>query len=494
MDEACWFEAIQEEIHEFDRLQLWELVLKPNYVMIIALKYIYKVKLDEYGDVLKNKAWLVAKGYRQEEGINFEESFALVAWIEVIRIFIENAPSKNMIIYQMDVKTAFLNDELKEEAYSVNPRALLIQITPHTDEFKILDINDGENVIFLRITDTPMVDRSKLDEDSLRIPVYQTWFRGMVGSLMYLTASRTDLGSVQFLGDKLVSWLSKKQNSTAVITTKAKYIACGHNHKGISKRAVWISILAIDLSPPKQISSTIQEPVFTATTETTTTLSPPPPQQQSTTYHALTSCVSVLETMFESGSYKSHPEHKALHKALEVLMDRNNQEALNETLTTSHSEDIGAAHLPKIKTRPDWLKLMLEEDRLETPEPDWAVLSNDLPESENRLIDLVSPEGHRVVPSVRKPLPLGGDKDRRHALLISKLKAAYYQDFRLKEFISSLWIESEREYDVSATYGISHWWFKRKEFYITRHSAPFDRRAVRSHIKILSVISLKTFS
>nr|GEV21025.1 retrovirus-related Pol polyprotein from transposon TNT 1-94 [Tanacetum cinerariifolium] len=77
--------------------------------------WIYKVKLDEYGDVLKNKARLVAKGYRQEEGINFEESLALVGHIEAIRIFITNPASKNMTIYQMDVKTTFLNDELKEE-------------------------------------------------------------------------------------------------------------------------------------------------------------------------------------------------------------------------------------------------------------------------------------------------------------------------------------------------------------------------------------------
>nr|GEU37519.1 retrovirus-related Pol polyprotein from transposon TNT 1-94 [Tanacetum cinerariifolium] len=64
----------------------------------IALKWIYKVKIDEYGDVLKNKALLVAKGYRQEEGIDFEESFASVARIEAIRIYIANATSKNMII------------------------------------------------------------------------------------------------------------------------------------------------------------------------------------------------------------------------------------------------------------------------------------------------------------------------------------------------------------------------------------------------------------
>ncbi|GJU45943.1 retrovirus-related pol polyprotein from transposon TNT 1-94 [Tanacetum coccineum] len=77
--EDCWFQAMQDEIHEFDRLDVWELVPPPDCAMIIALKWIYKVKLDEYGDVLKNKARLVAKGYRQEEGLDFEESFTPVA-------------------------------------------------------------------------------------------------------------------------------------------------------------------------------------------------------------------------------------------------------------------------------------------------------------------------------------------------------------------------------------------------------------------------------
>ncbi|GKB90719.1 retrovirus-related pol polyprotein from transposon TNT 1-94 [Tanacetum coccineum] len=94
-------------------------------VMIIALKWIYKVKLDEYGDVLKNKARLVAKGYRQEERIDFEESFASVARIEAIRIFIANAASKSITIYQMDVKTTFLNGELKEEVYVCQPKGFI---------------------------------------------------------------------------------------------------------------------------------------------------------------------------------------------------------------------------------------------------------------------------------------------------------------------------------------------------------------------------------
>ncbi|GJY36458.1 hypothetical protein Tco_0421836 [Tanacetum coccineum] len=105
-----------------------------------------------------------------------------------------------------------------------------------------------------------------------------------------------------------------------------------------------------------------------------------------------------------------------------------------------------------------------------------------------------SSNGHRVVPNVSKPLPLGGSKEMRNALSISKLKAANYPDFGLEKLVPSLWIESEREYDISAAHGISHWWFKRKEFYINRHSAPSNRRAVRFHMRILSVVSLKTIS
>ncbi|GKB62096.1 retrovirus-related pol polyprotein from transposon TNT 1-94, partial [Tanacetum coccineum] len=82
--------------------------------MVITLKWIYKVKLDELGGILKNKARLVDRGYRQEEGIDFEESFALVARLEAIRIFLAFAAHMNMVVYQMDVKTArFLKDSPK---------------------------------------------------------------------------------------------------------------------------------------------------------------------------------------------------------------------------------------------------------------------------------------------------------------------------------------------------------------------------------------------
>nr|GEW43201.1 retrovirus-related Pol polyprotein from transposon TNT 1-94 [Tanacetum cinerariifolium] len=103
----------------------YELVPQPDCIIIIALKWIYKVKLDEYGDVLKNKARLVAKGYRQEEGIDFEESFDLVVCIEAIRIFNANVAGKNTTIYQMNVKTTFLKGELKEEVYVCQPEGFV---------------------------------------------------------------------------------------------------------------------------------------------------------------------------------------------------------------------------------------------------------------------------------------------------------------------------------------------------------------------------------
>ncbi|GJW54928.1 retrovirus-related pol polyprotein from transposon TNT 1-94 [Tanacetum coccineum] len=91
LEHSCWIEAMQEEIHEFERLDVWILVPCPDNILIIPLKWIFKIKLDEYGDVLKNKARLVAKGYRQEAGIDFEESFAPVARLEAIRLFIAHA-------------------------------------------------------------------------------------------------------------------------------------------------------------------------------------------------------------------------------------------------------------------------------------------------------------------------------------------------------------------------------------------------------------------
>nr|GEV17650.1 retrovirus-related Pol polyprotein from transposon TNT 1-94 [Tanacetum cinerariifolium] len=106
------------------------LIIYQDKVMLIKLKLIYKVKTEEFGRVLKNKARLVARGFRQEEGINFEESFAPVSRIEAIRIFVANAANKNMTIFQMDIKTEFLNGELKEEVYVSQQEEFVNQDNP----------------------------------------------------------------------------------------------------------------------------------------------------------------------------------------------------------------------------------------------------------------------------------------------------------------------------------------------------------------------------
>ncbi|GJZ51401.1 retrovirus-related pol polyprotein from transposon TNT 1-94 [Tanacetum coccineum] len=110
-------ESMQDELNQFKRLDVWELVECPIGRNIIAVKWIWKNKTDAENMVIRNKSRLVAKGYRQEEGINFEESFAPVARLEAVRIFVAYAAHQNFPIYQMDVKTTFLNGPLKEKVF-----------------------------------------------------------------------------------------------------------------------------------------------------------------------------------------------------------------------------------------------------------------------------------------------------------------------------------------------------------------------------------------
>ncbi|GKB23999.1 retrovirus-related pol polyprotein from transposon TNT 1-94 [Tanacetum coccineum] len=223
----------------------------------------------------------------QEEGIYLEESFAPVARIESIRIFIVNATNKNMTIYQMDVKTAFLNDELREVVYVSQPKGFVDQDNPT----HVYRLKKKYGMLSTDPVDTSIVDKSKLDADLQGTPVDPSNYWGMIGSLMFLTSSRPDLvfavcmcaryqakltvkhlhavkrifrypnrtinmglyyskdtgitltayadadhaecqdtrrntsGSAQFLGDKLFSWSSKKQVSTAISSIEAEYIA-----------------------------------------------------------------------------------------------------------------------------------------------------------------------------------------------------------------------------------------------------------------------------
>ena len=112
---------MQEELNQFERNEVWELVPRPNDQSVIGTKWVYRNKMDENGIIIRNKARLVAQGYNQQEGIDYEETFAPVARLEAIRMLLAFACHKNFILYQMDVKSAFSNGFINEEVYVEQP-------------------------------------------------------------------------------------------------------------------------------------------------------------------------------------------------------------------------------------------------------------------------------------------------------------------------------------------------------------------------------------
>nr|GEX49155.1 retrovirus-related Pol polyprotein from transposon TNT 1-94 [Tanacetum cinerariifolium] len=125
LTDPAWIESMQEELDQFIRLDVWELVLSPDGIKPLTLKWLFKNKHDEENTVIRNKTRLVVRGYRQEEGINFGESFAPVARMEAIRIFLAYATHKGFTVYYMDVKTAFLHGSLKEDVYVCQPEVFI---------------------------------------------------------------------------------------------------------------------------------------------------------------------------------------------------------------------------------------------------------------------------------------------------------------------------------------------------------------------------------
>ncbi|KAJ9561128.1 hypothetical protein OSB04_006288 [Centaurea solstitialis] len=297
--DPAWVSAMQEELAEFIRNNVWLLVPRPRKRTIIGSKWTFRNKLDEIGTIIRNKARLVAQGYRQKEGIDYDETFAPVARLKAIRLFLAFAAHMNFKVYQMDIKNAFLNGKLNEEVYVAQPpgfvdpkfpdhvyklnkalyglkqaprawydtlstfllskcfvrgkidstlflkkypkHILLVQIyvddiifgstNPKLcekfellmkSEYKMsmmgeltfflgLQIKQSEKGIFINqgkyvhemlkkfdLTSctpmkTPMAPPLSLDKDSKGKPVDVTLYRGMIGSLLYLTASRPDI-------------------------------------------------------------------------------------------------------------------------------------------------------------------------------------------------------------------------------------------------------------------------------------------------------------
>ncbi|GJY70600.1 retrovirus-related pol polyprotein from transposon TNT 1-94 [Tanacetum coccineum] len=247
LTQSCWIEVMQEELHEFECPEVWELVPRPD----------------------------------KEEGIDFKESFAPVARQEAFRIFLAFTAHMNMIVYQMDVKTAprawydLLLSFLLSQGFSKGMVDPTLFINRKDNVFQIQDVKDGQNIIFSKsprgiflnqsryaleslkkygmescdLVDTPMVEKSELDKDTQGKVVDPTHYHGMVDTLMYLTYSRPDLdsaialiafadadhagfqdarrstsGSMQLLRDRLVSW---KHNRTSDITSLKNELTVG---------------------------------------------------------------------------------------------------------------------------------------------------------------------------------------------------------------------------------------------------------------------------
>ncbi|GJY16986.1 putative ribonuclease H-like domain-containing protein [Tanacetum coccineum] len=121
LKDSSWIEAMLDKLLQFKLQKVWTLVDLPNGKRAIGTKWVYKNKKDERGIVIKNKARLVAQGYTQEEGIDYDEVFAPVARIEAIRLFLAYASFKDFVVYQMDVKSAFLYGKIEEEVYVCQP-------------------------------------------------------------------------------------------------------------------------------------------------------------------------------------------------------------------------------------------------------------------------------------------------------------------------------------------------------------------------------------
>ncbi|GKC91402.1 retrovirus-related pol polyprotein from transposon TNT 1-94 [Tanacetum coccineum] len=228
---------ILDELHQFDRLQVWELVDKP-----------------------------FAKGYAQEEGIDFEESFAPVARLEAVQIFVAYTAHKSFPIYQMDVKTTFLNGPMKEEVYVAQLDGFVNPDHPEKVYHQRKALYGLKQTLRAWTSDPPIPTRyllSTMPNLSGKL-VDQINYRSMIGSLIYLTFSRPELvqagtinmglwypkdfgfeltafsnadhvrcidnrkstsRGIQFLTDKLARWMSKKQDYTAMSSTEAEYVA-----------------------------------------------------------------------------------------------------------------------------------------------------------------------------------------------------------------------------------------------------------------------------
>ncbi|GJY31706.1 putative ribonuclease H-like domain-containing protein [Tanacetum coccineum] len=287
-------EAMQDELLQFKLQKVWTLVDLPYGRRAIGTKWIYRNKKDERGIVVRNKARLVAQGYTQEKGIDYDEVFALVARIEAFRLFLAYASFKDIVVYQMDVKSAFLYGKIEGEVYVCQPpgfedpeftnrvykveKALYgLHQAPRACQDEYVDeILKKFGFSSVKTASTPMETSKPLMKDENAEDVDVHLYRLMIGSLMYLTSSRHDImfvglwypkdspfdleaytdsdyagasldrksttGSCQFLRSRLILWQCKKQTIVANSTTEAEYVAASN----CCGQVIWIQNQLLD--------------------------------------------------------------------------------------------------------------------------------------------------------------------------------------------------------------------------------------------------------
>nr|GEX41504.1 hypothetical protein [Tanacetum cinerariifolium] len=282
-------EAMQEEIHQFERLGVWVLVGKLARKNVIGIKWLWKNKRDEENIVISNKARFVAKGYKHEKGIDFEDSFSPIACLEYVRMCFLYVTHKSIPMYQMDVKIMFLNRPLKEELYVRQPHEFInlnypdnvyllkkalygLKQAPRawydelsnflvikgfskgTINLTLFTIRHGEDILLVQIYVDDIFFRLQIYQSSRSIFISQSKYaleilkkHGMdacdsigtpIGFSPKLDADLSDIdntscldtckstsGGILFLGDKRVSWSSKKQDCTAISITEAEYVS-----------------------------------------------------------------------------------------------------------------------------------------------------------------------------------------------------------------------------------------------------------------------------